>query len=75
MVHDTNRLINQAIATCPPSLYHSFIYFITSTMGAGVPHKNSEEIITTNTRALGMMKAWKNRSVVMGVACESVQIN
>ena len=31
----------------------SFIQFITSTMGAGVPHKNSEEIITINTRALG----------------------
>ena len=43
-------------------------------MGAGVvPHKNSEEMITINIRALGMMIAWRNRSVVMGVACESVQ--
>ena len=41
-------------------------------MGAGVPHKNSEEIITINTRALGMIIAWRNRSIVMGVACESV---
>ena len=42
-------------------------------MGAGVPHKNSEKIITINTRELGMIIAWRNRSIVMGVACESVQ--
>ena len=42
-------------------------------MGAGVPHKNSEGIITINTRELGMIIAWRNRSIVMGVACESVQ--
>ena len=43
-------------------------------MGAGVPHKNGEEMITINTRALDTMMAWRNGFVMMGVTCESVQI-
>ena len=42
-------------------------------MGARIHYKNIEEIITISTRALDMMITWKNGSVVMGVACESVQ--